>query len=97
MEKDEKPPNEEEAKKIWEDGIESYIELMKTFEPLPLEVIEDKNDTFKVMKYKCPPALFSQCLIHATDLCDKNGMFRKAVEVLETAFKYDNNTLANHR
>ena len=70
---------------------------MKTFEPLSTEILEDKNDTFKSMKYKCPPAIFSQCMMHATDLCDKNAMFRKAVEVLETAFKYDNNTLKNHR
>ena len=67
------------------------------YEPLPQEVLDDKNDTFKVMKFKIPPALFQQCIIHATDIADKNAMYREAIEVLETAFKYDNNTIKNHR
>ena len=87
----------EEAKKAKEDGIERYIDLMKTYEQLPEEVLADKNDTFMGMKYKLPPALFSQCIIHGTDICDKVGNTRKGIEVLETAFKYNNHTLANHR
>ena len=94
---DEEKPNPEIAKKAWKEGVEGYLELMKKYEPLPQEILEDKNDTFRLMKFKIPPSLFQQCIVHATDICDKNAMYREAIEVLENAFKLDNNTLKVHR
>ena len=94
---DEEKPNEEHAKKAWKEGVEGYLELIKRYEPLTQEVLEDTNDTFRAMKFKIPPPLFQQCIIHASDIGDKNAMYREAIEVLETAFKYDNNTIKNHR
>ena len=90
-------PIPEETRKVWGEAIEMYLDLMRTFEQLPEEILSNKNDTFRGMKFKLPPALFQQCVIHATDIADKNNIFRKGIEALETSFKYDNNTLRNHR
>ena len=77
--------------------MDTYLELMKSFEQLPEEVRSDKEDPFVSMKYKLAPPLFFQSIMHATDICDKNSMSRKGVEVLETAFKHNNETLPNNR
>lgn len=97
MGEDGEKPIPEETKKVWGEAIEMYLDLMRTFEQLPEEILSNKNDTFRGMKFKLPPALFQQCVIHATDIADKNNIFRKGIEALETSFKYDNNTLRNHR
>ena len=97
LSQDEENPNGEHAQKAWKEGVDGYIELIRRYEPLPQEVLENTNDTFRAMKFKIPPPLFQQCIVHATDICDKNAMYREAIEVLETAFKYDNNTVKNHR
>ena len=73
------------------------MELMKLFEPLPEDVISDKEDPFVAMKFKLSPPLFFQCILHATDICDKNSMSRKGVEVVETAFKHNNETVNHQR
>ena len=70
---------------------------MKEYEPLPEEVLANTNDTFRTMKFKVPHSLFQQCIMHATDICDKGGMTRKAIEVLESAMKFDNSSVKNHR
>ena len=97
MGEDGEKPIPEETKKVWGEAIEMYLDLMKTFEQLPEEILSNKNDTFRGMKFKLPPSLFQQCVIHATDIADKNNIFRKGIEAIESSFKYDNNTLRNHR
>ena len=97
MAENEEKPDVEQAKKLWEQALESYLELMRRFEPLSEEVLSNKEDPFMAMKYKLSPALFHQCVIHSSDICDKNNMFRKGIEVLETAFKQNNDTLKNSR
>ena len=74
-----------------------YISLMSKFEKLPEEVLKNENDTFRAMKYKINPNIYFQAMQHATDICDKTNMNRRGVEVLEVAFKYNNDTMANPR
>lgn len=85
---------------MWEEGVEMYLELLRSFEPLPKEVLLDKDNAsipFAAMKYKLSPALFFQCVVHATDICDKNSMNRKGIELIETAFKHNNETMNAQR
>ena len=74
-----------------------YLELLKSFEPLSNETLSNKEDPFVGMNYKLAPALFFQCIVHATDICDKYSMTRKGVELLEAAMKHNNETVKGQR
>ena len=74
-----------------------YISLMSKFEKLPEEVLKNENDTFREMNYKINPNIYFQAWQHAMEICETANMNRRGIEVMEVAFKYNNDTMANGR